>query len=257
MAAIKQQSRTTGLGCCAALAGISLIISIALHFHQLSDRGAAAVRNSSRRECANFAAALEQQWLRLYIFSGDERLIDLQRHFTLVCQLAPELLPAGTPHDAIIEHRVTNGMWPQRRSTTRRGRSSSISISIPAMKNGSGGPIAEGHDRGGAAADVGGGWLATPKNLRAGAAGLRAGAPQCCRRCRLDIPRPDRGCPPDGQRKLAGDEGHGGRAVHILDRLRRRAEGMVPATKAPRRASTGPPSRAIRWRVRSPTFRSA
>ena len=107
MAAIKRQSRVTGLGLFAALAGIGLIISI-LHFYQLSDREAAASQYQTQN--ARFTAALNNMSHGLCIFGGDKRLVICNDTYARLYKLPPELLQPGTPHDAIIKHRVTNGI---------------------------------------------------------------------------------------------------------------------------------------------------
>ena len=107
MATLKRQSRTTGLGLFAALTGIGLIISI-LHFHQLSDREAAASQYQTQN--ARFTAALNNMSHGLCIFGGDKRLVICNDTYARLYKLPPELLRPGTPHDAIIKHRVTNGI---------------------------------------------------------------------------------------------------------------------------------------------------
>ena len=107
MATIKRQSRTIGLGLFAALAGIGLIISI-LHFHQLGEREATALQFQTQN--ARFTAALNNMSHGLCIFDGDKRLVVSNDTYGRLYKLPPELLRPGTPHDAIIKHRVTNGI---------------------------------------------------------------------------------------------------------------------------------------------------
>jgi methyl-accepting chemotaxis protein len=104
---IKQQSRTVGFGLFLALAGIGLIISI-LHFHQMSEREAAALQYQTQN--ARFTAALDNMSHGLCIFDGDRRLVICNSTYARLYSLPPELCKPGTPLDAIINHRVTHGI---------------------------------------------------------------------------------------------------------------------------------------------------
>jgi len=107
MATIRRQSRNIGLGLFAALAGIGFIISL-LHFQQLSAREAAAAQIETQN--ARFTAALNNMSHGFCIFDADKRLVIGNDTYARLYKLPPELLRAGTPHDAIIKHRVTNGI---------------------------------------------------------------------------------------------------------------------------------------------------
>jgi len=107
MAAIERQSRTIGLGLFAALAGIGFIISL-LHSRQISAREAATSQIETQN--ARFTAALNNMSHGLCIFDGDKRLVISNDTYARLYKLPAELLRPGTPHEAIIKHRVTNGI---------------------------------------------------------------------------------------------------------------------------------------------------
>jgi methyl-accepting chemotaxis protein len=107
MATVKRQSRTIGLGLFAALAAIGLIISL-LHFQQLSAREVAASQIETQN--ARFTAALNNMSHGFCIFDGNKRLVISNDTYARLYKLPPELLRPGTRHDAIIRHRVTNGI---------------------------------------------------------------------------------------------------------------------------------------------------
>jgi methyl-accepting chemotaxis protein len=105
--ATKEQSRTIGFGLFFALAGIGLLISI-LHFHQMSAREAASAQFQTQN--ARFTAALNNMSHGFCIFDGDRRLVISNDTYARLYSLPSELLKPGTPHDAIIRHRVTHGI---------------------------------------------------------------------------------------------------------------------------------------------------
>jgi len=107
LATVKGQSRTIGLGLFAALAAIGLIISI-LNFHQLRKREAEASQFETQN--ARFTAALNNMSHGFCIFGGDKRLVICNDTYARLYKLPPELVRPGTTHEAIIKHRVTNGI---------------------------------------------------------------------------------------------------------------------------------------------------
>ncbi len=104
---VRQQSHTIGLGLFAALAGIGFIFSI-LHFQQISERDAAAAQFEAQN--ARFTAALNNMSHGFCIFDGDKRLVISNATYARLYKLPPELLRPGTPHEAMIKHRVTHGI---------------------------------------------------------------------------------------------------------------------------------------------------
>lgn len=107
IASVRRQSHSIGIGLFAALSGIGLIVSI-LHFHQLSERDAAAAQ--FEKQNARFTAALNNMSHGFCIFDGDKKLVICNETYARLYKLPPELLRPGTTHDAIIKHRVTNGI---------------------------------------------------------------------------------------------------------------------------------------------------
>ena len=107
IASARRQSRSIGLGLFAALAGIGFIVSI-LHFHQLGERDTAAAQ--FERQNARFTAALNNMSNGFCIFDGDKKLVICNETYARLYKLPPELLRPGTAHEAVIKHRVTNGI---------------------------------------------------------------------------------------------------------------------------------------------------
>jgi diguanylate cyclase (GGDEF)-like protein len=56
-----------------------------------------------------FDAALENITHGICMFDGDKRLVVCNRHYANLYRLPPELQKVGTPHEAIIAHRILNG----------------------------------------------------------------------------------------------------------------------------------------------------
>jgi methyl-accepting chemotaxis protein len=104
---IKTQSYTVALALFMALAGMGLAISI-FHFHQLSKRESAA--SQLRIQNIRFNAALNNMAQGLCMFDADRRLVVCNERYAQMYALPPELLEAGTSHDAIIKHRVSHGI---------------------------------------------------------------------------------------------------------------------------------------------------
>jgi len=104
---VRTQSYTVALGLFMALAGIGLAISI-FHFRQLSERESAASQLQTQN--IRFNAALNNMAQGLCMFDADRRLVVCNERYARIYALPPELLQAGTPHQTIIEHRVSHGI---------------------------------------------------------------------------------------------------------------------------------------------------
>src|SRR5712691_7611951 len=104
---IKTQSYTVALGLFMALAGIGLAISI-FHFRQLSGRESVASQLTTQN--IRFTAALNNMTQGLCMFDADRRLVVCNERYARMYALPPELLEAGTSHEAIIKHRVSHGI---------------------------------------------------------------------------------------------------------------------------------------------------
>jgi methyl-accepting chemotaxis protein len=103
----KDQSYAVGAGLFLALVAVGLIVSL-LHFQQIAEREAAAERLHAQN--SRFMAALNNMSQGLCIFDGERRLVVCNDVYARLYSLPPELTQPGTSHDAIIKHRVTNGI---------------------------------------------------------------------------------------------------------------------------------------------------
>ncbi|MGC2125138.1 MAG: PAS-domain containing protein, partial [Xanthobacteraceae bacterium] len=72
----------------------------------------ASIRRQLSLEQTNlrFNTALENMTHGLCMFDGAKRLVICNERYAALYRLPPELLKAGTAHEAIIAHRVTNGL---------------------------------------------------------------------------------------------------------------------------------------------------
>jgi len=72
----------------------------------------ASIRRQSSLEQTNlrFNTALENMTHGLCMFDGNKRLVICNERYASLYRLPPELLKAGTSHEAIIAHRVMNGL---------------------------------------------------------------------------------------------------------------------------------------------------
>lgn len=104
---IRTQSYTVVLGLFLALAGIGLVVSI-LHFRQLGERESAASQLQTQN--IRFDAALNNMSQGLCMFDAGRRLVVSNERYARMYELPPELLEAGTSHDAIIRHRISHGI---------------------------------------------------------------------------------------------------------------------------------------------------
>jgi len=73
---------------------------------------AAGIRRQLSLEKTNlrFTTALENMTHGLCMFDGSKRLVICNERYASLYRLPPELLKAGTSHEAIIAHRVMNGL---------------------------------------------------------------------------------------------------------------------------------------------------
>ena len=73
---------------------------------------AAGIRRQLSLEKTNlrFTTALENMTHGLCMFDGNKRLVICNERYASLYRLPPELLKAGTSHEAIIAHRVLNGL---------------------------------------------------------------------------------------------------------------------------------------------------
>ncbi|MGH6770040.1 MAG: PAS-domain containing protein [Xanthobacteraceae bacterium] len=111
--AIKSQSYTVALCLFVALAGIGLAVSV-LHFRQLNERESSAVQLQTQN--VRFNAALNNMSQGLCMFDADRRLVVCNERYARLYSLPPELLQPGTPHEAIVKHRVSSGTFADEKS---------------------------------------------------------------------------------------------------------------------------------------------
>ena len=104
---IRAQSYGVGLSLFAMLSVLGLAIS-ALHFRQIAEREAAAAEMSLQN--IRFKAALDNMGEGLCMFDAQKRLVVCNDRYARMYKLPPELLNVGTPHTAVIAHRVSSGI---------------------------------------------------------------------------------------------------------------------------------------------------
>jgi methyl-accepting chemotaxis protein len=105
--AAKIQGYAVAFGLFLPLAGIGLAISI-LHFRQMSERESATTQIETQN--IRFNAALNNMTQGLCMFDADRQLVVYNEPYVRMYELPPELVKVGTPHKAIIEHRVRQGI---------------------------------------------------------------------------------------------------------------------------------------------------
>ncbi|MDH3371628.1 MAG: methyl-accepting chemotaxis protein, partial [Gammaproteobacteria bacterium] len=103
----RSHSYGLGLGLFAVLAGVGLAFS-RIHLRGLSDRDAASTE--LKRNYKRVQAALDNMGEAFCMFDGQKRLVVWNDRYAKWYQLPQELLNIGTPHTAIIAHRVTQGI---------------------------------------------------------------------------------------------------------------------------------------------------
>ncbi len=256
IASVRRQSHTIGLGLFAALAGIGLIISI-LHFQQLRERDAAAAQIEAQN--ARFTAALNNMSHGFCIFDGDKRLVICNETYARLYKLPPELLRPGTPHEAMIKHRVTNGILAgetsdsaanQKLANLKKHSSDQKSARVDQLADGRLIEVVR-------SPMLGGGWLATHEDIseRAQLASEQA------RRSLVEGAISTFRTRMESVLKTVTESARAMKATAAAVRVLRADVGAPRAWcrrhKAPRRALNARRLPAIRWRARSTTFRSA
>ena len=107
MAEIRTQSYGVGLLLFAMLATVGIVVSI-FHFRHTREREAAAAEVHTQN--TRFKAALGNMGEGLCMFDAEKRLVICNERYGKMYQLPPDLLQVGTPHSAIIAHRVSHGI---------------------------------------------------------------------------------------------------------------------------------------------------
>jgi PAS domain-containing protein len=107
LSGIRSESWAVGICLFLALAGIGLALSI-LHHRQLGERESAAAQLTTQN--IRFTAALNNMGRGLCMFDAQRRLVVCNERYASMYCLPPDLVQPGTPHDAIIRHRVGNGI---------------------------------------------------------------------------------------------------------------------------------------------------
>jgi len=112
---IKFQSYAVGLVLFLALAGMGLAISV-LHFRQLTERESAESRLATQN--IRFNATLNNMAQGFCIFDADRHLVICNERYARMYALPAELIQPGTPHEAIIKHRITHGILAGEKTET-------------------------------------------------------------------------------------------------------------------------------------------
>ena len=107
MKEIRTQSYGVGLLLFAMLATVGIVVSI-FHFRHTREREAAAAEIHTQN--TRFKAALGNMGEGLCMFDADKRLVICNERYGKMYQLPSDLLQVGTPHSAIIAHRVSHGI---------------------------------------------------------------------------------------------------------------------------------------------------
>jgi methyl-accepting chemotaxis protein/PAS domain-containing protein len=95
-----------------SFAPIALALAIANAALAVSGMGIVAARMDRhlREQNLQLSVALNKMLQGLCMFDANKRLVVCNRYYTELYRIPPELAKAGTPHDAIISHRVLNGI---------------------------------------------------------------------------------------------------------------------------------------------------
>jgi methyl-accepting chemotaxis protein len=104
---IRSQDYKLAGGLFLALAAIGLFIAV-LHFRQSNERESAAAQLETQN--VRFDAALNNMTQGLCMFDGARRLVVCNERYASMYRLPPELTQAGASHEAIIKHRVSQGI---------------------------------------------------------------------------------------------------------------------------------------------------
>jgi diguanylate cyclase (GGDEF)-like protein len=84
-----------------------------------------------RVQYMRFDLALSKMVQGLCMFDGEKRLVVCNERYAAMYRLPPELLKPGTPHDAIIAHRVTHGLLKGEQSIAAARRKISALSQLP------------------------------------------------------------------------------------------------------------------------------
>ncbi len=116
--------------------------SAGIYRHRTIEHSKLALEQTNLR----FKAALENMTHGLCMFDADKRLVICNNHYATLYRLPPELLKTGTPHQAIVAHRIANGIFADekdaggaadRRKNALRGQSSNeVSIQVKQLADG-------------------------------------------------------------------------------------------------------------------------
>jgi len=156
---IRTQSHAVALVLFLALAGIGLAISILL-FRQLNERewSAGHVQTQNIR----FNAALNNMSQGLCMFDADKRLVVCNERYARLYALPPDLLEPGTTHDAIIKHRIANGILAK----SEREQFTALNKHLPDAVSSRVDRLSDGrHIKVVRAPMPGGGWVATHEDI--------------------------------------------------------------------------------------------
>jgi methyl-accepting chemotaxis protein len=130
-----------------ALATLVTILSLiaagaAVYRQRLVERSKSSLEQAHVR----FKAALENMTHGLCMFDAKKRLVVCNERYASLYRLPPELLKVGTPHQAIVAHRIANrifvdekdagGTDGQQPSTPDQASSNAVSIRVKALSDG-------------------------------------------------------------------------------------------------------------------------
>lgn len=85
-----------------------------------------------RAQNLRFKTALDNMGKGLCMFDGDKRLVVCNDLYAEMYRLPPELLKVGTPHKAVIAHRITNGILKGEKDDGAVGQKLSVLGELPA-----------------------------------------------------------------------------------------------------------------------------
>lgn len=115
--------------------------SAGVYRHRTIERSKLALEQTNLR----FKTALENMTHGLCMFDADKRLVICNDHYAALYRLPPELLKVGTSHQAIIAHRIANGIFidemdaggdASRRRPAPNGSSNEVSIQVKQLADG-------------------------------------------------------------------------------------------------------------------------
>jgi diguanylate cyclase (GGDEF)-like protein/PAS domain S-box-containing protein len=86
------------------------LILLVICFNARKEHKLAHIRSALHCQNIRFDTALNNMSQGLCMFDAEKRLVVCNDRYARMYRLPPELLEPGTPHSAIIEHRVTHGL---------------------------------------------------------------------------------------------------------------------------------------------------